>query len=1026
MNVSAWSIRNPVPALLLFALLTLLGLGSFRSLGIQNFPDIEMPVITVLATMEGAAPTQMETEIARKIEDAVATLGGVDHIRTTITDGTASIAVEFLIDKDAEIALNEVRNAVDTVRTDLPQEMNNPIISKKNTSGRGLVTFTVASDGMDMTDLSWFVDNDLSKALLAVPGVGKFSRIGGVDREVEIALDPLRMAALGVSAAEIAAQLKQVQQDASGGRGDVGLAIQSFRTLGALNSAEELAQLAIPLSNGRPIRLADVATITDGIAEATIIALLDGQTVVAFEITRIKGSSEVTVTQAIRKAVAALQAAHPQIKIAEAYNTVARVQDNFDGSMELLYEGGFLAILVVWWFLREWRATLISATALPLSIIPTFWVMKQAGFSLDTLTLLALALVVGVLVDDAIVEIENIVRHLRMGKTPWQAAMEAADEIGLAVIATTLTLVAVFLPTAFMGGVPGKFFRSFGITAATAVLVSLLVARLLTPMMAAYMLRPITDQESDSPWLARYLVWVRWCMLHRRITMLVAVAFFIASLMLVPLLPKGFIPVADRAQTIITLELAPGSPLAETEAITRQAIQLLRVTPDVISVFAAVGSAADANQGPLGGGSSASVRKATLTVNLTHRHDRSRTQLDIEGDLRTRLRTLPGVRVAIASSEPGAQLRVSLASDDPNALDTALRGLESDLRTLKGVGNITSAATLQRPEIHIVPNYGRAADLGITSEQLAKAVRVATTGAYKVQLAKLNLPQRQVPIRVRLHKALRQDLATIRQLPITARQGTVPLSAVAEVSMGSGPAQINRLDRMRNAAIDVELGNRVIGQVMAEAEALPALRNLPPAVRHPTEGDAQRMTELFSSFGLAMGIGILCIYMILVLLFHDFMQPITILAAMPFSLGGAFIGLLATGHAFSMPAIIGILMLMGIVTKNSILLVDYAVMMRREAGISRLEAMIHACHKRARPIVMTTIAMGAGMLPVALGLGAEPSFRAPMAVVVIGGLLTSTFLSLLVIPVVFTYVDDLLQFFRRIGEWLQRANRTVV
>ncbi|MBF0401780.1 MAG: efflux RND transporter permease subunit [Magnetococcales bacterium] len=1022
MNVSAWSIRNPVPALLLFALLTLLGLGSFRSLGIQNFPDIELPVITVLATLEGAAPTQMETEVARKIEDSVASLGGVEHIRTTITDGAAAIAVEFSIDKDAEVALNEVRNAVDTVRTDLPQEMNNPIISKKTTSGRGLVTFTVASAAMDMTDLSWFVDNTLAKAILSVAGVGKFARIGGVDREVEIALDPLRMAALGVSAADVSAQLKRVQQDASGGRGDVGNGIQSFRTLGALESAEPLAQLDIPLADGRHIRLAEVATITDGIAEPSTIALLDGETVVAFEITRIKGTSEVTVAEAVRRAVAVFQAAHPQVRIAEAYNTVARVQDNFDGSMELLYEGAFLAILVVWWFLRDWRATLVSATALPLSIIPTFLVMKQAGFSLDTLTLLALALVVGVLVDDAIVEIENIVRHLRMGKSPWQAAMEAADEIGLAVIATTLTLVAVFLPTAFMGGVPGKFFRSFGVTAAAAVLVSLLVARLLTPMMAAYILRPIREQEADTPLIRRYLDWVRWCMLHRRTTMAAALAFFVGSLMLVPLLAKGFIPVADRAQTIVTLELAPGSPLAATAAITRQAVQILRATPDVVRVFAAVGSAANADQGPLGGGSSVDVRKSTLTVNLTHRHDRSRTQLEIEGDIRSRLRSLPGVRVAIAASEPGAKLRVSLASDDPEALDTALRGLEQDLRTLKGVGNISSSATLQRPEIHVVPDYGRAADLGIASDALARAVRVATAGEYKVLLAKLNLPQRQVPIRVRLQKSARQDLAAIRQLPIAARRGTVPLSAVAEVVMGSGPAQIDRLDRMRNAAIDVELGQRVIGQVMAEAEALPALRTLPPSVRHPTEGDAQRMAELFSSFAIAMAIGILCIYMILVLLFHDFMQPITILAALPFSLGGAFVGLLVTGHSFSMPAIIGILMLMGIVTKNSILLVDYAVMIRRQDDIPRLEAMILACHKRARPIVMTTIAMGAGMLPVALGLGAEPSFRAPMAVVVIGGLITSTFLSLLVIPVVFTYIDDLMQLLRRLGERLHRAN----
>ncbi|MBF0162400.1 MAG: efflux RND transporter permease subunit [Magnetococcales bacterium] len=1018
MNLSSWSIRHPVPAVLLFALLTLLGLGSFRMLGIQNFPDIEVPVITVLANLEGAAPTQMETEVARKIEDAVASLGGVEHIRSTINDGTAVIAVEFTIDKDAEVALNEVRNAVDSVRTDLPQEMTNPVISKKTTSGRGLITFTVASAALDATDLSWFVDNDLAKAILAVRGVGKFARIGGVDREVQVDLDPLRMAALGVGAADIASQLKRVQQDFSGGRGDVGNGVQSFRALGALESAEPLADLEIPLADGRRIKLAEVARITDGIAEPASIALLDGQAVVAFEVTRIKGSSEVSVAQAVRQAVVAFQANHPQVTIREAYNTVDRVQDNFDGSMELLYEGGVLAILVVWWFLREWRATLVSATALPLSIIPTFLVMQQAGFSLDILTLLALALVVGVLVDDAIVEIENIVRHLGMGKSPWQAAMEAADEIGLAVIATTLTLVAVFLPTAFMGGVPGKFFRSFGVTAAAAVLVSLMVARLLTPMMAAYLLRPMSKPHPEGAWVHHYLRGVQWSLRHRHTTLLAAVLFFVASLSLVPLLPKGFIPVADRAQTIVTLELAPGTPLAHTEQVARRAIQLLQAMPDVVRVFAAVGSAANADQGPLGGGSSADVRKATLTVNLTHRSQRNRSQLVIEGEIREQLRTLPGVRVAIAASEPGAKLRVSLASDDPVALDAALRALESDLRTLQGIGNITSAATLQRPEIHLRPDYGRAADLGISTEALARTVRVATAGEYKVLLAKLTLPQRQVPIRVRLHKSLRQDLTAIGQLPVASRRGTVPLSAVAEVSMASGPAQVDRLDRMRTAAIDVELGTRVIGQVMAEAEALPALRNLPPAVKHPSEGDAQRMAELFSSFGIAMMIGILCIYIILVLLFHDFMQPITILAAMPFSLGGAFVALLATGHSFSMPAIIGILMLMGIVTKNSILLVDYAVMIRREEGMNRLDALLQACRKRARPIIMTTIAMGAGMLPVALGWGAEPSFRAPMAVVVIGGLLTSTLLSLLVIPVIFTYIDDLQRQLRRLGMWL--------
>ncbi|MEO5377090.1 MAG: efflux RND transporter permease subunit [Magnetococcus sp. DMHC-6] len=1027
MNFSSLSIRHPVPAILLFTLLTLLGIGGFRSLGIQNFPDIEVPTITIAATLEGASPTQLETEVARKIEDAVASLGGVEHIRTKLMDGSASITVEFTIDKNSEEALNEVRNAIDSVRNDLPQDMTNPVISKRTTSGGTLITFIVESSSMDRQDLSWFVDNELSKAMLAVPGVGKFGRIGGVDREIRIDLDPQRMAALGVGAAQVGILLKQMQMETSGGRGDIAGMVQSFRTLGRVNTAAQIGAIPLPLGKGGGQRLSDIAHISDGIAEPSSIALFDGRTVVAFEIIRLQGTSEVTVADKLRKKIAQFQEEHPQIHIQEAYNTVARVQDNFAGSMELLYEGAFLAIVVVWWFLRDWRATLVSAAALPLSIIPTFLVMKQVGFSLNTLTLLALALVVGILVDDAIVEIENIVRHLRMGKNPWQAAMEAADEIGMAVIATTLTLVAVFLPTAFMAGIPGKFFRSFGITAATAILASLLVARLLTPMMAAYILRPLEEQEKDTPLMSRYLGWVRWCLTHRLTTATIAIAFFIGSLKLIPLLPTGFIPVADRAQCTVTLELAPGSTLTDTERLTRQALEVLRTIPEITTVFAAVGSSANADQGPMGGGSSADVRKATLTVNLTHRHERARKQVAIEEEIRIQLRTLPGVRVAMASSEPGAKLRVTLASDDPIALDSAMRSVEKDLRTLQGVGNITSSASLQRPEIQISPDFARTADLGITTESLARAVRIATAGDFKVQLTKLNLPQRQIPIRVRLDKNLRENLDAIRQLPIAVNHGTVPLETVAKVAMASGPAQIDRIDRMRNSGIDVELSNRVIGEVLAEANQLPSLRHLPPTIQRPQEGDVQRMTELFSSFASAMLIGVFCIYIVLVLLFHDFLQPITILAALPLSLGGAFIALLVTSNAFSMPAIIGILMLMGIVTKNSILLVDYAIMARREQEINnqpddRFAALLDACHKRARPILMTTLAMGAGMMPVALGLGAEPSFRAPMAIVVIGGIITSTLLSLLMIPVVFTYVDDLMKHIKKLGAAIQRAN----
>ncbi|MEO5368112.1 MAG: efflux RND transporter permease subunit, partial [Magnetococcus sp. WYHC-3] len=785
---------------------------------------------------------------------------------------------------------------------------------------------------------------------------------------------------------------------------------------------EELARVDIPLPGRGSMPLGELGSLVDGPAEPTTVALMDNAPVVGFEITRARGWSEVTVADRVRQAVDRFAAQHPEVTLKDAYNTFQPARDNYHGSMELLYEGALLAVLVVWWFLREFRATLISAMALPLSIIPAFLVMQLAGFSLDTLTLLALALVVGILVDDAIVEVENIVRHLRQGKTPFQAALEAADEIGLAVVATTLTLVAVFLPTAFMGGIPGLFFRPFGMTAVAAILASLLVARLLTPMMCAYLLRPAGDAPPESRLLRRYVSWVGFCLDHPRLTLLAALLFLVGSLRLIPLLPSGFVPAADRSQTMVTLELPPGSSLEQTLAVTRQAHDLIRQIPEVQRIFAIAGTASTGESGPLGGGTRTETRKATLVVSLLDRRQRERGQPLIEAELRRILGHLPGVRVAITATGPGNKLSLVLTGQDPQALGQAVARVEKDIRTLEGVGNIHSSASLERPEVHILPDFARAADLGVTASAMAQAVRVATAGDYRVQMAKINLPERQIPVRVRLAAESRMELESLRQLPVRARQGLVPLESVATVELRSGAAQIERLDRQRRVAIDVELGQRVLGDVLAEINRLPAMQSLPASVQRPPDGEAQRMKEVFGSFGGAMSVGILAIYIVLVLLFHDFLQPFTILAALPLSMGGAFVALLVTHNAFSLPSVIGMLMLMGIVTKNSILLVEYAVVARRERGLPRREALLDACHKRARPIVMTTIAMGAGMLPVAMGWGAEPSFRSPMAIVVIGGLLTSTLLSLLVIPVIYIYVDTLSGFIgRRLGGVLARG-----
>ncbi len=1015
MNISTLSIRHPTPAILLFIWLTILGLFSFYRLGIQAYPTVDLPIIMISATQEGMAPAQLESEVARKIENVIAPLSELRHIRTVIVDGTVSFVVEFFIDKDVEVALSEIRNAIESIRADLPAEMTAPpVVSKLTTAGSPLLGYSVTSDTLDPQDLSWFVDNEISRAMLDVQGVGKFTRIGGVDREVRVDLDPLRMTALGISAGEVSQLIKRVQLNSSGGRADVGGSVENFRTLGAVGSAAEIGQLDLPLADGRHVRLSDVAHVHDSHADRASIALVDGKPVVAFEITRSKGSMEVEVAQAVRAALEKFKAAHPEVHIEEMYNTYKPTYDNYEGSMDLLYEGALIAIIIVWLFLRDWRATLVATTALPLSIIPSFFGMKLMGYSLDTMTLLAISLVVGVLVDDAIVEIENISRHLRMGKSPYHAAMEAAEEIGLAVIATSLTIAAVFLPAAFIGGIPGKYFAPFGITATIAVLMSLLVARLLTPMMAAYIMKPPKNDQGDPPLMQRYLGWANWCLTHRKSTIGIATALFVGSLALLPLLPTGFLPIEDRALITMVLELPPGSTLTETEQSSRRASELLREIPEVEGVFANVGASTDPYPETPTGAANIDTRKATLIVRLKPRMDRQRHQSEIEKSVREKLHELPAARFSILSGAPGTVLRVVLGSDDAEALALAARDVENDMRKLQGVGYISSTASLQKPEVHITPNYARAADLGVTADALARTVRIATAGDYKMLLPKLNLPQRQIPIRVQVDPGQRDELETIRQLPVTARHDTVPLEAVATIEMGSGPAKIERLDRIRNLSIETELGDRILGDLLEEANKMPSLQRLPAGVHRINDGDVEYMEELFTRVSVGMVIGVVCVYIVLVLLFRDFLQPVTILVALPLSLGGAFVALLLTRNALSMPALYGVLMLMGIVTKNSILLVDYVIIARRDHGMGRYEALIDACHKRARPIFMTTIAMAGGMMPCALGWGvADPGFRSPMAIVVIGGLITSTLLSLLVIPVVFTYIDDLMQFILR-------------
>ncbi|WP_077002596.1 efflux RND transporter permease subunit [Variovorax sp. KK3] len=1005
MNVSAWSIRNPIPAVMLFVLLTFAGLLSFKAMKVQNFPDIDLPTVTVSVALPGASPSQLENDVARKIENSIATVQGLKHITSKVQDGAATLIVEFRLEKPVQEAVDDVRSAVQRVRADLPADVRDPVINKLDFAAQPVLAFTIASSRMDAEGLSWFVDDTVTKKLLAISGVGAVNRVGGVTRQVHVDLDPGKLQALGATAADISRQLRQVQTESAGGRTDLGGSEQPVRTLATVHSADELRDMQIPLSDGRRIRLDQVARVSDTIAQPRAAALLDGKTVVGFEVARSRGASEVEVGGAVQKALTELKAQHPDIQLTEAFNFVDPVQEEYDGSLHLLYEGAFLAVLVVWLFLRDWRATFVSAIALPMSVIPAFVGMHYLGFSINVVTLLALSLVIGILVDDAIVEVENIVRHLRMGKTPLQAAMEAADEIGLAVIATTFTLIAVFLPTAFMSGVAGKFFKQFGWTASLAVFASLVVARMLTPMMAAYMLKPIVGAEKEPRWLTWYMRLAERSLRHRFTTMVLATLFFFGSIALIPLLKTGFIPADDNSQTQVYLSLPPGATLAQTLATAEETRRRVMGVEHVKSVYTTVGGGS-AGGDPFASFGTPETRKATLTVQLAPRGDRPRKQ-GIENNIRKVLETLPGVRTTVGLGGSGEKYILVLTGEDPAALTAAARAVEKDLRTIPGLGNITSTASLVRPEIAVRPNFARAADLGVTSSAIAETLRVATLGDYDQALPKLNLAQRQVPIVVKLEDSARTDLPLLERLTVPGARGPVMLSQVATLTMEGGPAVIDRYDRSRNVNFEIELSGVGLGDAKNAVMALPSVRGLPPGVRVAEVGDAEMMGELFASFGLAMLTGILCIYIVLVLLFKDFLHPITILCALPLALGGGFIGLLLGQQALSMPSMIGFIMLMGVATKNSILLVEYAIVARRDHGMSRWDALRDACHKRARPIIMTTLAMGAGMAPIAFGLSAaDSSFRAPMAMAVIGGLITSTVLSLLVVPAVFTYVDD--------------------
>ncbi|MGO2277889.1 MULTISPECIES: efflux RND transporter permease subunit [unclassified Psychrobacter] len=1018
LNVSAYSIKNPLVAILLFVLLTLGGIYGFMKMKVQQFPDIDLPAVVVTVTLPGAAPSQLENDIAKKIENKLTSIEGVSHIRTTLQTGAATIATEFTLEKDIQEAVDDVRSAVGEVRGDLPAAANDPIITKVSTAGFPVVTYSVAAENMSVEDLSWFVDDTVTKRLSDIPGVSTVSRVGGLQREITVAADPIALSGLKFSISQLSQQIAGIQQDSSGGEAEVGNTTQTIRVLGAVERANELNDLQVAVPTGGTQALGRMAKITDGAADPSSIAKLDGQTVVAFNITRSRGASEVDVMDLVDKELARLTADVGNISIEKVYDRATPIAEDYEASLRMLIEGGLLAVVVVFLFLRNIRATIVAAVALPLSVIPTFLGMYLFGFSLNIISLLALSLVIGVLVDDAIVEVENIIRHLRMGKTPYEAAMEAADEIGLAVVATTFTLVAVFLPTAFMGGIVGQFFRQFGWTAALSIFASLMVARLITPMMAAYILRPEKKHVGkQSAMMKYYLKIVSWTLHHRWLTMGATLVLFVASLALVKLLPTSFIPDNDIDQTRVAIELTPDVSLADTERVAALASARILAMPEVTNIFTSVGEA-QASMGASDGGGSKAENIAGLDIVLAPRAERG-TKQEIERKISKLMTEVPGARFTVGLSSGGESgYNFSLTSTNPQLLEQTAQKIMSEIRGLPSAGAVTSDRSLPRQELTVTPDRLAMADKGVTTQDIATTLRVATVSDYEQRLSKLNLDTRQIPIVVRLPDVAKQNVSQLEGLyvPSTMPAGQgVRVGEVATLDFGTGPAQISRLDRERAISITVQPASGELGDLVQAVKAVPTMQQLPASITIIDQGQAENMAELFSGFIIAMSVGVVCILGVLILLFGRFLQPFTILMALPLSIGGAFVGLVITNSSLSMPSMIGFIMLMGIATKNSILLVDYALIAQRR-GLARFEAIVDACRKRARPIIMTTIAMGAGMLPLVFGWGdADPTFRRPMAAAVLGGLVTSTLLSLVVIPVVYTLMDDLSGWF---AKWL--------
>ncbi|WP_274369475.1 efflux RND transporter permease subunit [Morganella morganii] len=1002
LQLSSLAITRPIPVIVIFLALTIAGLFSFVQLPVTANPVINFPIVTVTVTQDGSSPSEMENAVTKQVERAVSGIPGIRHISSSVTEGISSTTVEFNLDVDPYIATNDVREQISQIRGELPQSINEPLINRIDVEGGAILRYAVSSDTVPAADIAWFIDDTISKRLIMLPGVQKVSRQGGADRVIRIEPDADKLSALNLSVVTVNEWLRGVHQNAAGGSSQYNSLAHTIRVLGEKTAADDIKNIQLPADNEKWIKLGDIAEVYNGQKTTRSISQLNGRDVAGFAVFRAKGAGDIAVAEQVTAALTDIAAKHPELTIELISSTVTYTESGYHLTIKTLLEGAFLTIVIVFFFLKSWRATLIAAVALPLSILPAFFVLALFDYSLNSITLLALTLVIGILVDDAIVEIENIQKYIERGERPYLAALKASDAIGFAIVAITLTIVAVFLPVSFIGGFVGKYFVPFGVTVSAAVLSSLLVARLVTPLMAAYILLPSKKPHTESVvprWIEKYTALLSVTLKHRKTALVLALLFLTGSVASVTRLPVGFMPEGDISVTQIEVELPPGTPVEQTQQRLRTLTASLKDRPEIKSVYTIAGVTDDAD--------GIAQHKGEIILTLVDPGDRELSQKEFEHTIAPLLSELPDARYNFSNSNGGKEFSLVFTGTDPAELESAMQNLRNGIARLPGFSNVQVIKPLLRKELIVTPRPDGPGRTGVSVSEIADTLRIATMGESGSRSAKFNLPDRQLALQVVLPEYQRNDIRVLNDLPVrSSAQGNVPLKSVATIDYSDGPAQIDRINRARKMSVEANLTGLSLGEALDAVMALPEYQNLPVTVSQLEYGDMEYMNDMFMRFSTTMVFSILLVLAILIVLFKDFLQPVTILTALPFSAGGAIVALVLYGAMIDLPVIIGILMLMGIVTKNSILLVEF-ILEKERAGLSRERAIKEAGRERVRPIIMTTLAMIAGMIPLVLTSGADAGFRAPMAIAVIGGLISSTILSLLFVPVIYTFMDDL-------------------